>query len=83
MLDPDYADAMVLVFIDGCCLRNGQSDASGGYGVHFGRNSKYNLSKSAPDTQINAVSSPPVSSLSIKSNGSTNSEIYPKLYANP
>lgn len=43
MLDRDYADAMV-VFIDGCCFRNGKSDASGGYGVYFGQNSKYNVS---------------------------------------
>lgn len=43
MLDTDYGEAMV-VYIDGCGLRNGQPDTSGGYGVYFSRDSKYNVS---------------------------------------
>ena len=34
-----------VVFVDGACARNGTPSASGGYGVFFGPNSPYNVSK--------------------------------------
>jgi ribonuclease HI len=40
-----------VVFVDGACARNGAPSASGGYGVFFGPNSPYNVSKSLKYTE--------------------------------